>query len=58
GGDDATASQRGIVTQVADTVSSISNVVDGLGVPLLSSISKPIGWVSNVVSNVASIFGF
>lgn len=57
-GTDESASANGIVSQVADTVGSVANVVEGLGVPILSSIAKPISWVSNVVGNVASVFGF
>lgn len=57
-GTDESASAKGIVSQVADTVGSVANVVEGLGVPLLSSIAKPVSWVSNVVGNVASVFGF
>lgn len=57
-GTDEESSAKGIVSQVADTVGSVANVVDGLGVPILSTIAKPVTWVSNVVSNVASMFGF
>lgn len=57
-GTDESASAKGIVSQVADTVGSVANVVEGLGVPILSSIAKPVSWVSNVVGNVASVFGF
>jgi len=57
-GDDGTASERGIVSSVADTVASISSTVAGMGVPVLSSIAKPVSWVSKVVGNVASMFGF
>ncbi|APG76674.1 hypothetical protein 2 [Wenzhou shrimp virus 7] len=57
-GTDESASAKGIVSQVADTVGSVANVVEGLGVPILSTIAKPVSWVSNVVGNVASVFGF
>jgi len=57
-GTDEESSAKGIVSQVADTVGSVANVVDGLGVPILSTIAKPVTWVSNVVGNVASMFGF
>ncbi|APG76918.1 hypothetical protein 2 [Beihai mantis shrimp virus 4] len=57
-GDDGSASERGIVSSVADTVASISSSVAGMGVPVLSSIAKPVSWVSKVVGNVASMFGF
>lgn len=57
-GSDEESSERGIVSKVADTVGSMANVVEGLGVPILSSIAKPVSWVSSVVGNVASMFGF
>lgn len=58
GGTDEDSSSQGIVSRVADTVGVIANTVEGLGVPVLSSIAKPVSWVSSVVGNVASMFGF
>lgn len=58
GGTDEDSSSQGIVSRVADTVGTIANTVEGLGVPVLSSIAKPVSWVSGVVRNVASMFGF
>nr|ABB17264.1 capsid protein precursor [Taura syndrome virus] len=57
-GTDEDSSKQGIVSRVADTVGAVANVVDGVGVPILSTIAKPVSWVSGVVSNVASMFGF
>ncbi len=57
-GEDEKATKQGIVSNVTSAVASIADAVSSAGIPVVSSIAKPIGWVAGAVSKVASLFGF
>jgi len=48
--------QPGVVSTVASGVSKIAGALSG--VPVVGSIAGSVGWLSDIVSNVASVFGF
>ncbi|APG76721.1 hypothetical protein 2 [Beihai picorna-like virus 93] len=56
-GTEEQSSSRGIVTDVADTIGSVAGAV-GEAVPILQTITKPVSWLADAVSGVASLFGF
>nr|APG78010.1 hypothetical protein 2 [Beihai picorna-like virus 91] len=55
-GEDEKASKKGIVSQVADTVGNIADVVSDI--PVIGDIAKPVSWIASAVSGVASFFGW
>lgn len=57
-GEDEIASKRGLISGVSSTVANVANTVGGMGIPTISAIAKPLGWVASAVSGVASMFGF
>lgn len=50
------ATSKGIVTNIATTVSKVADSMTGL--PILGDFAKPVSWAAQFVANIASIFGW
>lgn len=55
-GEDLKATNKGTISSVSSTISSVAGALGD--VPVIGSIAKPISWVANAVSGVASLFGY
>lgn len=52
------AEAQGPLTSLADTVSSTANFVSELHIPIISDVASSVGWFSDIIGSVASIFGW
>jgi len=57
-GEDQAASKKGLISGVSSTIGKVAGAIGGMGIPTISAIAKPLGWVANAVAGVASMFGF
>ena len=57
-GEDEQASKKGIISGVSSVIGRAGHAIGDMGIPIISTIAKPVGWIADAVSGVASLFGF